>query len=213
MSVTSGDVRAQVERLLGEQDGTYDVDAVTAGIVARWGLVDVDDVPAEELWALVAEHDLGEALVELDPVEEIRAALVAAISTTPIGDTAQITHRGVEVRVYGASRVYHSWPQPLAELTIAGEPVAGESITSWADLAGRISAAADDVEADQAHARVEAQSWHAALRRAEREVEAARRHRDKAIASAVAAGVTPYRIAQDLGIAESTVGRLLRGRR
>lgn len=48
----------------------------------------------------------------------------------------------------------------------------------------------------------------AALRQIE--LDRARRARDVAVCDAIAAGATAYRVAQALGVAESTVGRLIR---
>ena len=50
---------------------------------------------------------------------------------------------------------------------------------------------------------------HRALEAAEVEVERLRKVRDALIVDLAAAGVTPYRIAKELGLAASTVGRLI----
>ena len=50
---------------------------------------------------------------------------------------------------------------------------------------------------------------HRAREAAEVEVERLRKVRDALIVDLAAAGVTPYRIAKELGLAASTVGRLI----
>lgn len=144
----------------------------------------------------------------------LQTGLGAAIAAAPSGQPAVWVGPDVTVQVYGASRVALTWPQPTAEVTITtpdGEVhrLDGADIPSWDRLAARVYMAADDwrVGADQVLR--ELGKRQRALDRAERTLTQVRAQRDAVIADAAAQGLSAYRVAHTLGVAESTVGRIL----
>jgi hypothetical protein len=50
------DIRAQVQDAMDGSVGSYDGDAITAEIIARFGLVDVDTIDQDLFWNIVASH-------------------------------------------------------------------------------------------------------------------------------------------------------------
>ena len=54
--LTDRDIRDQVKQVTDTCVGTYDVDALTAALIARHGRVSIEDLDADEFWALVWEH-------------------------------------------------------------------------------------------------------------------------------------------------------------
>jgi hypothetical protein len=56
MTITDRNIYAQVSIATEASEGSYDVDAITAAIVQRYGLVDIGTIEHDAFWALVAEH-------------------------------------------------------------------------------------------------------------------------------------------------------------
>lgn len=56
MTITSRDVTDQVKIATDASDGEYDVSAITAEIIERYGAVDVDTIDSDEFWAIVGRH-------------------------------------------------------------------------------------------------------------------------------------------------------------
>ncbi|WP_141772872.1 hypothetical protein [Mycobacterium malmoense] len=110
--MTSADLRRGVESAVAAQDGQWDIDAITADL---WhaDYRDIDDVPQEEFWGIVARHALP------DPGEAFRAELSAAIGRQSRSDREAIWTDGiVTVRARGISRVNQTLPQPTAQFRI-----------------------------------------------------------------------------------------------
>lgn len=59
MRIASHILKDQVQEALGMGGGTYDIDGIVAEIVGRFGRVDIDSVPSEEYWGIVARHDVS----------------------------------------------------------------------------------------------------------------------------------------------------------
>jgi hypothetical protein len=57
--ITDRDIREQVARSIdgADESENFDVEAITDEIRSTYGLVDIDAIPAEEYWAIVAKHD------------------------------------------------------------------------------------------------------------------------------------------------------------
>lgn len=210
--ITRATMLEQVTAATDASEGEYDVEAITDALITQHGHADIDDIPADSFWATITAHELEPAA---DPAEAFRADLSAAIAAAPAGTPAVWTDGTITLTVTGASRVSHNWPQPLAQITITTPDGDTEQVDAWAEVASwdelwaRVQAAgetwADD--ADLRLARVA--GAHAGLERAERAAAQARARRDTLVRETAAAGVSAYRIAKRLGVAESTVGRIL----
>lgn len=64
-SITDRDVAFQVEQSLPpkgspEREG-IDADAITATVIERFGLVDIDTIDHNEYWQIVREHDTSQS--------------------------------------------------------------------------------------------------------------------------------------------------------
>jgi hypothetical protein len=61
MTITDRDVEQQVRDAVQvdiyASRADIDVSGVAAAIIERYGLVDIDDVPSDEFWGLVEQHD------------------------------------------------------------------------------------------------------------------------------------------------------------
>jgi len=55
--IADQDIKEQVERALGTSVGDYDTDAIAGEIMRNYGRVDIDDIPSDEFWEIVACHD------------------------------------------------------------------------------------------------------------------------------------------------------------
>lgn len=202
----------QVTAATDASEGEYDVEAITDELIAQHGHVDIDDIDAGAFWGTVAAHEVEPAA---DPAEQFRADLSAAIAAAPAGTPATWTDGTVTLTVTGASRVSHAWPQPLAQIAITtpdgdSEQVDGwAQVASWDELWARVQAAGETWATDTDILVAQLAGAHAGLERAERAATQARARRDTLVREAAAAGVSAYRIAKRLGVAESTVGRIL----
>jgi hypothetical protein len=52
------DLTRVVRQSLTEWVNDYDVSGFVAGYIQRYGLANIEDVPSEEYWALMAQYDL-----------------------------------------------------------------------------------------------------------------------------------------------------------
>lgn len=60
MMLTRQEIADAVSTTLGDHVDDYDMDAVTAEIIATYGAVSsLDDIPTDEYWALIERHDLA----------------------------------------------------------------------------------------------------------------------------------------------------------
>lgn len=146
------DLKDSVERALADGAEGYDIDVIAQSLRQR-GAQSVDDVPAEEFWALVEEHappDLEE-VTELDRFKDE----VEQAAKTPPGTPAVWQRGGIALEITGFSRVNMEMPQPLAscQLTVAGgepEQLTTEETSSWSRLwetvETRLDAWAKDVQ-------------------------------------------------------------------
>lgn len=57
--ITDRDMRDQVTAALGSDVRDFDVPALVDDLIDRWGVCDIDDIPAEPFWRVVAEHDVS----------------------------------------------------------------------------------------------------------------------------------------------------------
>ncbi|MFI1226092.1 MULTISPECIES: hypothetical protein [unclassified Streptomyces] len=146
------DLKDSIERALADEAEGYDIDVIAQSLRQR-GAQSVDDVPAEEFWALVEEHALPdlEEVTELDRFKDE----VEQAAKTPPGTPAVWQRGGVALEITGFSRVNMEMPQPLASyrLTVAeGEPeqLTTEETSSWSRLwetvETRLDAWAKDVQ-------------------------------------------------------------------
>lgn len=56
MTITTREMADQVRTATDASDGTYDVDAITDELRDQFGLVDIDDIPADAFWTIVLAH-------------------------------------------------------------------------------------------------------------------------------------------------------------
>lgn len=112
----------QVTSATNSSDGEYDVDAITDALIAQHVHVNIDDISADEFWPTVAAHEIEAAP---DPAE-----LSAAIESAPTGAPAVWTNGNVTLTVTGASRVSHTWPQPLAQIVITTPDVGSAQVAT-----------------------------------------------------------------------------------
>lgn len=49
-------VEAMITAKLGLHAGDFEVPAAVEAFVAKWGFVDIDEVPADDFWRLLREH-------------------------------------------------------------------------------------------------------------------------------------------------------------
>lgn len=150
-------------------------------------------------------------------VEQLRDELAGAVAAAPASQAAAVQHGDVTITVTGMSRARVTWPDrsELSTVTIATpdgqvRQLRGEEIASWDDLAKRVAAAQEEWEADVSAALHELGRRQQTLDRLEREATRARARRDQVLAQARDLGVTAYRMAKTLRVAESTVGRALK---
>lgn len=213
-TTTDRDVRQHVTQALGADADDYDVEAITRALIDRYGLnLGAIDEDSEYLWAVAADHQRDQAP---DPGAAFRAELSAAMSARQIGEPATWHSDGVAVTVVGSSRVNHSWPQPLARLTITTpdgdvEELDGVDLASWEELWARVHTAAEQWTDATDTLLAHLDGAHRGLVHAEAAATQARARRDILVRKASAAGVSAYRIAKILGVAESTIGRIIAG--
>lgn len=210
-TITDRDVHDYTARVLDAVVDEYDVDAIVRDLIDQYGLRETYD--DDELWPVVALHEKP-AAVDVDPAEAFRDAMIATLATRQVGQPAVWSSEGVTVTIKGGSRVYHSWPQVLARVTIAtpdgdAETINGEDLASWDELWSRVETARDGWSGATDPLLAHLRGAHAGLERAERAAATARSRRDALVREAATAGVTAYRIAKTLKVAESTIGRIL----
>ncbi|MFH8439347.1 hypothetical protein ACH4A3_29500 [Streptomyces sp. NPDC018007] len=169
------DLTDSIERALADEAENFDIDAIEE-VLRQQGAQSVDDVPAEEFWALVQQHAQPE-LEEVSALARFKDE-VAQAAQTPAGVPGLWKRGGVTLEITGFSRVSTQMPQPLASyrLSVAGgEPVrlTTEETSSWSSLWETIES------------RLEA--WTAEVRRRRAEYEQAREAQDRAQAALSAA--------------------------
>lgn len=200
----------KITEALSPQAHDFDVDAIEQHLLDEFGTADIDKVGSEKFYDIAAQH------VRPDEKEAFQEGVVAAIKAAPMGKPAVYTHESVTVSIKGAARPSaHRWPQVLAQLTLSTPDghtidIHGESIASLNDLHQKVTDLAEDWERNTDALLYEASAGQSALTRAENELHQARSRRNAAILAASKAGISAYKIAKTLGIAESTVGRLLK---
>jgi len=58
--VTDADLRTQVEHALGFDADEYNVPAIVDDIQHEFGTMNIDTIPADRFWGIVANHVKGE---------------------------------------------------------------------------------------------------------------------------------------------------------
>ncbi|MFJ4966016.1 hypothetical protein ACIP6P_26825 [Streptomyces sp. NPDC088729] len=111
----------------------YDIDAIAESL-RQQGAQSVDDVAADEFWALVEKHALPDS-TEVSALDRFMDELAEAVKT-PAGTPALWKRGGVTLEITGFSRVNMVMPQPLATFRLAvagGVPVrlTAEETSSW----------------------------------------------------------------------------------
>ena len=54
--ITDWDMKTQVIAALDGQDAEFDVDAIVGDILARYGLIDLEELDHDVFWGIVAAH-------------------------------------------------------------------------------------------------------------------------------------------------------------
>ncbi len=164
------DLTDSIDRALGDQAEDFDTEAI-ADSLRRQGVESVDDVPAQEFWALVEEHAQSD-LEEVSDLERFKREVTEA-AQTPAAVPALWKRGGVTLEIIGFSRVNSQMPQLLAayRLSVAGgKPVrlTTEETSSWTRLWETVEARLDAWTADVRMRREEYEQARAAKERAEK---------------------------------------------
>ncbi|MEU7322647.1 hypothetical protein ABZ682_19140 [Streptomyces griseoviridis] len=111
---------------LGDATDDYDIEGIAAALRDQ-GAQTVNDLSAEDFWALVSEHEVRDEIEAVAPLDRFRAE-VEAVLKTPVEAPAVWQRGGVTLEITGHSRAGGMTlpPQPLAafRLTVLGsEPV------------------------------------------------------------------------------------------
>jgi hypothetical protein len=54
--MTDREMRDQVRTALGIESDEFDVPKIVDALQARYGTVDIDDIPSDQFWEIVSEH-------------------------------------------------------------------------------------------------------------------------------------------------------------
>ncbi|MEU8893925.1 hypothetical protein [Streptomyces sp. NPDC048442] len=171
------DLDASLRRALGDNADDYDLDAL-AGVLRGMDVLTVDEVPGEEFWDLVAEHELP-PLPDEDPADLFRSEVEAACSQAPAGVPAVWRRGGVTLEITGASRVNFKLPQPVAKfrVSVTGRTehaeLTGDVVSSWPRLWAEVESLLTDWSAAVARLRAEHEQALARAERARAEVQKA----------------------------------------
>lgn len=84
---TTRDMRIDVRHALASDDGDFDVAAIVDEIHAEHGVIDVDDLPSEYFWSVVAKHDKAQQDPAIEP--ELYCGTPSRFYLTPRGGRRQ----------------------------------------------------------------------------------------------------------------------------
>ena len=207
---SSQDVTHWVTESLGASADEFDIDNIVSHIIRAHGTVGSDGIEPDAFWAIVEHHTLAAVPA---PIDVFHAELKTAMATAPIGKPAVWERDGARVEVTGASRVNDSWPQPLATITITvpgleAETLPGSYFTSWGSLWSKLAGMHLEAEYTLGDAISVIARHHAQSQAHQIKADQEKELRNQAIRGAIKSGVTKYRIAKALGVAESTIGRI-----
>lgn len=79
MTINSRDIRDQVTASLPGYEGDYDIDEIVADLIQEFGRRNIDDMPTDRYWAIVAKHDSTPAAVIVDEPVAAQPARPAAV--------------------------------------------------------------------------------------------------------------------------------------
>ncbi|MFI5808935.1 hypothetical protein [Streptomyces sp. NPDC051561] len=188
------DLHASIQRALEGTPGVYDIDALT-DVLRGAGATTVDDVPAEEFWALVGAHELPEMPEEPARRDRFQTELSQAWAEAPAGSPAVWRRGGVTLESVGVSRVNFALPQLLAtyRVSVAGllpvTELTPDQVSSWPRLWATVEPLLDAWSAAVADQRL---TYEQAVTRA-------RAARTAAVAAAAAERGAHTRLAELLG--------------
>ncbi|MCX5046234.1 hypothetical protein OG921_23975 [Aldersonia sp. NBC_00410] len=148
------------------------------------------------------------------PSADFRRELSAAIAAAPAGTPAVWTDDVVTVEVTDASQRSPQWPQPLATVTISTPDGSSDVLwetapASWDELWARVQMRREAWTNDRDELLADAVAAQTRLNRANAKAKEQLADRDAKVRRTKAHGVTPYRIAKELSVAESTIGRAI----
>lgn len=200
----------QVSQVLSEYDGEYDIPAIAAEISNR-GVTDIDHIDNDVFWSIADCHEVSKTPT---PLDQFRIDLTAAIAAMSDKEPATWEGEYVRVEVYWADReCAGQWPKPGTKVIIASSygsaTTSGEFWTSWESLWDRITREEDGLAAFAASQMDTLRAHHRDMTAAQAALHKVRTIRDNTIRRAARAGISVYRMAHEIGIAESTVERVL----
>lgn len=217
------DLIDSIGQALGEHADAYDIDAITDALRAA-GCDTADDISSEEFWEIVEAHTLPDEPEPPTPAERFQQEMTAALQAErPVGVPAVWRRGGVTLRVEGASRVRHTWPQQLAIVHISTtdgtqRTVAGVNVQSWDALWDMVSPLVDAWAEAVTTRRLEYEQAQRAAEKAQkaaREAVAAARRAEEALNALLpedeqaSATMTPAQVADYLGIAPASVRKTM----
>lgn len=98
------DLQDQISLALADAADDYDLEAI-ADAVAATGTRDLDAMPAQDFWEIVAQHALPDDTSEDIPFAVFQAEMATALGTDrPAGEPAVWRRGGVTIAVSGAPR-------------------------------------------------------------------------------------------------------------
>lgn len=104
--LTLRDMSDAIATALGDHGEDYDFDALVDDLHTQYGIVPIDDIPADEFWETAARHHLPEQDETGSDANQFDTEVTAAITARrPLGEPAVWQRGGVTVHITGASRV------------------------------------------------------------------------------------------------------------
>lgn len=209
MDITSREIARQVREAIDTFADEFNIDAITATIIDRYGLINVDTISEPDFWEIVSENLLDVA----DPAQDFADDMRAAVVRTPVGQPARITvDNTVTVEAVGMARVRHL-PWLGATITITGPTrtlvLDGANVTDWAELWGSVRDVLEEAAIIGETALTQAKALNRRVMKHQEQLARARNLRNGHIRAAYRAGTTKYVIAKQLRLSESLVGRVI----
>lgn len=61
--ITRADMEHDVALTVRDYIADYDVPGIVTALIAEYGVIDVESVPGDEYWSIVADYDVTEGLI------------------------------------------------------------------------------------------------------------------------------------------------------
>lgn len=191
----------------------YDIDAIQAAAFEytpgpNGGF---QPLPGADFWEIVQSHALTPAPESADPRAGFEADVLGYLESTPVSGVMRwVGEDGYEVEAVGVPRLGRlTGDEAITIVTPTGVRIPVRGASSWRAVWSRLEDARETsgVTQDQAAHRIAATDR--AVRAAEAALLHARSNRAHAMREGVAVGITPYRIAKNLGYTDSGVKKMM----